>query len=102
VICGRGSSNWEEVSHRLKAAAHLEGRLTRALSVRLFYKVTTIAGGVLALSELNPVASDLEAELPPIQSLFDFGSPAITPVPCRCIRTRDQSDWEYALCILSA
>src|SRR6266851_5242875 len=44
VICGRGSSNWANVSRRLDAVAHLEGRLTRALSVRLFYKVTTTAG----------------------------------------------------------
>ncbi|KAF8484914.1 hypothetical protein DFH94DRAFT_837050 [Russula ochroleuca] len=86
VICGKGSSNWANVSHRLKASAHLEDRLTRALSMRLFYKVTTTA----------------EADLPPVQSLFDSSSPAVTPVPCRCIRTRDQSDWEYALCILSA
>jgi len=84
VICGKGSSNWADVAHRLKAAPHLEGRLTRALSVRLFYKVTTTA------------------DLPPIQSLFHPSSPAVTPVPCRCIRTRDQSDWEYALCVLSA
>jgi len=84
VICGRGSSGWANVSHRLKAVAQLEGRLTRALSVRLFYKVTTTA------------------DLPPIQGLFDLGSPAITPVPCRCIRTRDESDWDYALGILSA
>jgi len=86
VICGRGTSNWENVSQRLKAAAHLEGRLTRALSVRLFYKVTSIS----------------EADLPATQSLFHPSSPAITPVPCRCISTRDHGDWEYALCILSA
>jgi hypothetical protein len=54
VICGRGGSNWANVSRRLKAAAHLEGKLTRALSVRLFYKATTIAGGVVvALSKLT-------------------------------------------------
>jgi len=85
VICGRGSSNWANVSRRLEGVAHLEGRLTRALSVRLFYKVTTTA-----------------ADLPPIQSLFHLSNPAITPVPCRRICTRDQSDWDYALCILSA
>jgi hypothetical protein len=45
VIWGRGSSGWANVSHRLKAIAQLEGRLARALSVRLFYKVTTAAGG---------------------------------------------------------
>jgi len=84
VICGRGTSNWEAVSQRLKATTHFEGRLTRALSVRLFYKVATIG------------------DLPAIQSLFHPNSPAVTPVPCRGIRTRDQSDWEYALCILSA
>jgi hypothetical protein len=102
VICGKGSSNWADVAHRLKAAPHLEGRLTRALSVRLFYKVTTTAGGVIAFSKPTQMASDSEADLPPIQSLFHPSSPAVTPVPCRCIRTRDQSDWEYALCILSA
>ena len=51
---------------------------------------------------VDSVASDSEVDLPPIQDLFHPSSPAITPVPCRCIRTRDQSDWEYALCILSA
>jgi len=84
VICGRGTSNWETVSQRLEAATHIEGRLTRALSVRLFYTAATIA------------------DLPAIQSLFRSNGPAVTPVPCRGIRTRDQSDWEYALCILSA
>ncbi|KAI0303257.1 hypothetical protein BC826DRAFT_903387 [Russula brevipes] len=84
VICGRGSSNWAVVSRRLKAAAHLEDTLTRALSVRLLYNVTTIA-----------------VDLPPIQDLFRSTSPAITPIPCRCIRTRDQANWDYALCILS-
>ena len=102
MICGRGSSKWANVVHRLKAAPHLEGRLTRAVSVRLFYKVTTKTGGVIAFSELTLVASESEADLPSIQDLFHPSSPAITPVPCRCIRTRDQSDWEYALCILSA
>jgi hypothetical protein len=52
--------------------------------------------------KVDPVASDLESDLPPVQSLFHPSSPAVTPVPCRRIRTRDQSDWEYALCILSA
>lgn len=83
VICWRGTSNWEAVSQHLEAATHIEGRLTRALSVRLFYTVATIA------------------DLPAIQSLFHPNSPAVTPVPCRSIHTRDQSDWEYALCILS-
>ena len=46
--------------------------------------------------------SDSEGDLPAIESLFRSNSPAVTPVPCRGIRTRDQSDWEYALCILSA
>lgn len=54
VICGKGSSNWAKVSHRLKAAAHLEGRLTRALSVRLFYKVTTMAGRVVTFRKSTP------------------------------------------------
>ncbi|KAI0284373.1 hypothetical protein BGY98DRAFT_1087615 [Russula aff. rugulosa BPL654] len=44
----------------------------------------------------------MQADLPAIQSLFHSNSPAVTPVPCWGIRTRDQSDWEYALCILSA
>ncbi|KAI0307305.1 hypothetical protein B0F90DRAFT_1814078 [Multifurca ochricompacta] len=83
VICGRGFSNWAKVAHRLKTAVHLEGRLTRALSLRLFYKVTT-------------------SVLPPIQSLFGSSSPAITPIPCHCIRSRDQKDWDYALNILTA
>jgi hypothetical protein len=103
VICGKGSSNWADISHRLKAAAHLEGSLTRALSVRLFYNVTTIAGGAVTfIFKADSVASDSEADLPPIQSLFHLNSPTVTPVPCRCIRTRDQRDWEYAICILSA
>ncbi|KAH9038864.1 hypothetical protein EDB84DRAFT_1478816 [Lactarius hengduanensis] len=82
VICGRGASRWKEVLRRLETAAHIEGRLARSLSVRLFYNVTA-------------------TNHPPIPSLFDQGGPAITPVPCRCIRTRDQSDWDYALCILT-
>jgi len=82
VICVRGRSNWTTVSRRLKVATHLESRLTRALSVRLFYNITT-------------------TDIPPIQSLFHSNTPAVTPVPCRCICTRDQSYWDYALCILS-
>ncbi|KAH9179854.1 hypothetical protein EDB89DRAFT_1923539 [Lactarius sanguifluus] len=83
VICGRGASRWKEVLRRLETTAHIEGRLARSLSMRLFYNVTA-------------------TNHPPIPSLFgDQGGPAITPVPCRCIRTRDQSDWDYALCILT-
>ncbi|KAH9077328.1 hypothetical protein EDB83DRAFT_2645725 [Lactarius deliciosus] len=82
VICGRGASRWKEVLRRLETAAHIEGRFARSLSMRLFYNVTA-------------------TNYPPIPSLFDQGGPAITPVPCRCIRTRDQSDWDYALCILT-
>ncbi|KAH9062846.1 hypothetical protein EDB87DRAFT_1710829, partial [Lactarius vividus] len=81
VICGRGPSRWKEVLRRLETAVHIEGRLARSLSMRLFYNVT-------ATSNLDH---------PPIPSLFDHGGPAITPVPCRCIRTRDQRDWDYAL-----
>lgn len=82
VICGRGSSRWKEVLRRLETATHIEGRLARSLSMRLFYNVTA-------------------TNHPPIPSLFDQSGPAITPVPCRCIRTRDQSEWDYALCILT-
>jgi hypothetical protein len=103
VICGKGSSNWEGVSRRLKAVAHVEDKLTCALSVRLFYNVTITAGGGCGIfQKLTWPFLTLKAELPPIQSLFRLSTPAITPVPCRCIRTRDQRDWEYALCILSA
>ena len=42
VICGRGSSRWKEVLRRLETAAHIEGRLARSLSMRLFYNVTAI------------------------------------------------------------
>lgn len=101
VICGRGTPNWETVSQRLEAATHFEGRLRRALSVRLFYKVETIAGESLEVDSIDRPL-DSEADLPAIQSLFRPNSPAVTPVPCRGIHTRDQSDWEYALCILSA
>jgi len=82
VICGRGPSRWKEVLRRLETAAHIEGRLARSLSMRLFYNVTAM-------------------NHPSIPSLFNQSGPAITPVPCRCIRTRDQSDWDYALCILT-
>jgi len=84
VICGRGNSNsnWVKASSRLKTAARLGATLSRALSVRMFYKLTA-------------------TDLPPVQSLFDLHSPAITPVPCHHIRTRDERDWEYALCILT-
>ncbi|KAI9512204.1 hypothetical protein F5148DRAFT_1164787 [Russula earlei] len=84
VICGRGISSWANICHRIKVSAHFEGRLTSALSARLFYNITIVT------------------DLPPIQSLFHSSGPAITPVPCRSIRTRDQSDWDYAFCILSA
>ena len=101
VICGRGNSNssWVKVSSRLKTAARLGARLSRTLSVRMFYKLTA-TGGLLSISSLV-VSSDSEADLPPVQSLFDLHSPAITPVPCHHIRTRDERDWEYALCIMT-
>jgi len=82
VICGRGTSRWKEALRRLETAAHNEGRLARSLSMRLFYNITA-------------------TNHPPIPSFFDQSGPAITPVPCRCIRTRDQSNWDYALCILT-
>ncbi len=40
LICGTGSSHWKEVRRHLETATHIEGRLTRALSVRLFYSIT--------------------------------------------------------------
>ncbi len=55
VICGRGTSNWETVSQRLEATTHLEGRLTRALSVRLFYTVEAIAGESRGTFEVDPI-----------------------------------------------
>jgi hypothetical protein len=55
VICGRGTPNWEPVSQRLEAATHFEGRLRRALSVRLFYKVATIAGESRGTFEVDPI-----------------------------------------------
>lgn len=55
VICGRGTSNWEAVSQRLKVATHSEDRLTRALSVRLFYNVATIAGESRGTFEVDPI-----------------------------------------------
>lgn len=53
VICGRGNSNssWVKVSSRLKTAARLGARLSRALSVRMFYKLTA-TGGLLSISSL--------------------------------------------------
>ncbi|KAH9966095.1 hypothetical protein BC827DRAFT_1369118 [Russula dissimulans] len=84
VICVRGRSKWTTVSHRLKVATHLEGRLTHALSVRLFYDITTTTGGDAAFAKST------------------FSAPVVTPVPCRRICTRDESHWDYALCILSA
>ncbi|KAI9466868.1 hypothetical protein BJY52DRAFT_1110889 [Lactarius psammicola] len=80
LICGRGSLRWKEVLRRLETAAHIEGRLAHSLSMRMFYN---------------------GLDHPPIPNLFNQSGPAITPVPCRCIRTRDQSDWDYALCILT-
>ncbi|KAF8272577.1 hypothetical protein EI94DRAFT_1769823 [Lactarius quietus] len=82
VICGRGSSGWKDALRRLETAAHIEGRLAHSLSMRL--------------SSLTRILDH-----PPIPSLFNQSGPAITPVPCRSIRTRDQSDWDYALCILT-
>lgn len=55
VICGRGTSNWETISQRLEAVTHIEGRLTRALSVRLFYKAATIAGESRGTFEVDPI-----------------------------------------------
>lgn len=55
VICGRGTSNWEAVSLRLEAATQFEGRLRRALSVRLFYNVATIAGESRGTFEVDPI-----------------------------------------------
>ena len=55
VICGRGTSNWETVSQRIEAATHFEGRLARALSVRLFYNVATIGGESRGIFEADPV-----------------------------------------------
>jgi hypothetical protein len=43
VICGRGSSRWREALRRLETAAHIEGRLARSLSMRLFYNVTAMS-----------------------------------------------------------
>ena len=40
VICGRGTSRWKEALRRLETATHIEGRLARSLSMRLFYNVT--------------------------------------------------------------
>jgi hypothetical protein len=66
VICVRGSSNWENVFHRLKAVAHLEGRLTYALSVRLFYSVTTAAGGGRGIfQKVDRIVSDFQSRAPP-------------------------------------
>jgi hypothetical protein len=62
VICGRGTSNRETVSQRLEAATHIESRLRRALSVRLFYSVATIAGESRGTFEV-----DLIDRLPLIQ-----------------------------------
>ena len=73
VICGRGSSNWENVSHRLKAVAHLEGRLRHALSVRLFYNVTTTAGGRHGIfQKVDRIVSDFESRAPPDPESFSF------------------------------
>jgi diphthine-ammonia ligase len=103
VICGRGYSNscWGEVSSRLKTAAHFKVRLSHALSVRMFYKHTATGGDLALYSGLVRSSHDLKADLPPVQSLFGSHSPAITPVPCRYIHTRDENDWDYALCILA-
>jgi hypothetical protein len=73
VICGRGSSNWENVSHRLKAVAHLKGGLTHALSVRLFYNVTTTAGGGRRIfHKMDRIISDFDSRAPPDPESFSF------------------------------
>ena len=55
VICGRGTLDWEAVSQHLEAATIIEGRLTRALSVRLFYNVATMAGESRGSFEVDPI-----------------------------------------------
>lgn len=71
VICGRGGSNWENVSHRLKAVTHLKGRLAHALSVRLFYNVTTTAGGGRGI--FQRIVSDFESRAPLDPESFSSG-----------------------------
>ena len=74
VICARGSSNWENVSHRLKAVAHLEDRLRHALSVRLFYNVTTTAGGGRGIfPKVDRIISDFESRAPLDPESFSAG-----------------------------
>ena len=57
VICGRGFSHWKEALRRLETAAHIEGRLARSLSMRLFYNITATSKR-LQISRASEIISD--------------------------------------------
>ncbi|KAI0269129.1 hypothetical protein BC834DRAFT_922815 [Gloeopeniophorella convolvens] len=76
IICGRGQ-NGAAALQRLRTVASLEDKLAHMISVRLFYNTTA-------------------------RDVFGPDGPAVTHIPCRSISTRDQNNWDYALCILTA
>jgi len=84
VVCIRGTGNPQRLSVKLKAVPALGLLWTRALSIRLFYQLSRSCF-------LSPLT----------QNLFEPNDhPPITPIPCRFISTREEDDWDYALCIL--
>ncbi|KAI0045321.1 hypothetical protein FA95DRAFT_1680564, partial [Auriscalpium vulgare] len=84
VLCGKGEGDWDRIAHQVKMLSELQAPLTNALSVRLFHK--------LAITS-RPALYDL---------LFaEDNQPAVSPIPCRTISTREHDDWDYVICILA-
>jgi len=84
VICFRGEVDPHALSVKLKALTALSRFWTRALYIRLFYQ-----------------HSRTHSFAPLSHNLFGPNDrPPVTSIPCRSISTREEDDWDYALCIL--
>jgi len=84
VIRFRGEVDPHALSMKLKAVAALGRFWTRALYIRLLYQHSrTHSFAQLSYDLFGP-----------------NDCPPVTSIPCRSISTREQDDWDYALCIL--
>ncbi|KAJ7276529.1 hypothetical protein B0H12DRAFT_1085801 [Mycena haematopus] len=84
VICGRNGGDTRSLADALRSEHGFNSVWARTLSVRIFY----ITPQDLSLSELY-------------DGLFETPRPPMTFIPCRNISSRDQDDWDYAICILT-
>ncbi|KAJ7068402.1 hypothetical protein C8F01DRAFT_1118081 [Mycena amicta] len=83
LIFARNNANDSEI-HRLRAHSDLAPAWTRALSVRIFY----------VLCEETFARNAYKA-------LFEEPGPPVTYIPCEVVSSRT-SEWDYAMCIVTA